>query len=140
MNRRHSHRLLNEEVGLQIAPMIDVTMLLLFFFMLSTTLERQRENEKLELPIAKNEQDFEPAESPFVIFISGNGRILLNGASTSFEKIGADISSSARGGGERKRVVEINADSATPSATIKKLVSAITQGGAQEVSYVIRNE
>jgi biopolymer transport protein ExbD len=120
--------------------MIDVTMLLLFFFMLSTTLERQRENEKLELPIAKNEQDFEPAESPFVIFISGNGRILLNGTSTSFEKIGADISSSAPGGGERKRVVEINADSATPSATIKKLVSAITQGGAQEVSYVIRNE
>ena len=82
MNRRHSHRLLSEEVGLQIAPMIDVTMLLLFFFMLSTTLERQRENEKLELPIAKNEQDFEPAESPFVIFISGNGRILLNGTST----------------------------------------------------------
>jgi len=140
MNRRHAHRLLNEEVGLQIAPMIDVTMLLLFFFMLSTTLEHRRNNEKLELPTARTEQEFTPSESPFVIFITGGGNIILNGTSTSFEKIGTAISSHTRGAGERKWIVEINADSATPSATIKRLVSAITRGGAQEISYVIRSE
>ena len=124
---------------MQIAPMIDVTMLLLFFFMLSTTLERRKNNEKLELPIAKTEQELRPSESQFVIFVTGSGGIVLNGTSTSFEEIGAAVFRHSQSAGDLKRIVEINADSATPSATIKRLVSAITQGGVQEVSYVIRN-
>jgi biopolymer transport protein ExbD len=140
MNRRQNHRLLNEEVGLQIAPMIDVTMLLLFFFMLSTTLEHQRNNENLELPIADSERETTPRDGRFVILIMGSGDIVLNGASTNVEKIVDAIARDVREAGASKRVVEINADSATPSATIKRLVSAIARGGAQEVSYVIRNE
>lgn len=140
MNRRQPNRLLKEEVGLQIAPMIDVTMLLLFFFMLSTTLERRSSSEKIELPIANTEQELTPIESPFVIVLTGSGGIVLNGTSTSLEGIGAAISSDLRGAGIRKRIVEINAGSATPGATIKRLVTAITQAGAQEISYVIQTE
>jgi biopolymer transport protein ExbD len=140
MKRRRTHQILNEEIGLQIAPMIDVTMLLLFFFMLSTTLERRCDNEKLELPIAKSDKEFEQSESPLVIFISSSGRIVLNGTLTSFDRISAEVASHARDAGARIQAVEINADSATPCATIKKLLSAITRGGAKKVAYVTRSE
>jgi len=140
MTRRRSQLLLNEEVGLQIAPMIDVTMLLLFFFMLSTTLAHRRDADRIELPVGKSEEDRQPNEDPLVILLSGSGRIVLNGTLTSFEKLGSDISSRSRSAATRNRIVEINADSATPGATIKRLVAAISDAGIPEISYVIRQQ
>lgn len=140
MKRRKFQRFLHEEVGLQIAPMIDVTMLLLFFFMLSTTLEHRRNRQRIELPVTKIAVDSEPNESPVVICISAGGSIELNGSATTLENVGSAISSHNNGGVKQRPMVEIRADSTTASATIKKLISVITRAGAQDVSYVICNK
>ena len=48
--RRRLRRIQHEEIGLQIAPMIDVTLLLLFFFMLSGKLSGGVKLRSVDLP------------------------------------------------------------------------------------------
>src|SRR3954462_11931636 len=50
--RRRMRRVHHEEIGLQIAPMIDVTLLLLFFFMLSGKLTKNAKMMNINVPTA----------------------------------------------------------------------------------------
>ena len=50
--RRRMRRVQHEEIGLQIAPMIDVTLLLLFFFMLSGKLTKNAKLMNISVPTA----------------------------------------------------------------------------------------
>ena len=52
--RKKPRRAHVEEVGLQIAPMIDVTMLLLFFFMLTGKLMQGQKLKSIALPRAES--------------------------------------------------------------------------------------
>ena len=55
--RRRMRRVQHEEVGLQIAPMIDVTLLLLFFFMLSGKLTKGAKLLEINIPTAASQRD-----------------------------------------------------------------------------------
>ena len=140
MNKRRAKRISHDEVGLQIAPMIDVTMLLLFFFMLSTTLQSKRANDGIELPTTKSARDVQATEGSIVILINRAGQISVNGTPTSVTKIASDVAKNMSAASRQKWVAEVNADSNTPSATIKKVVSAVTESGVAQISYVIRTD
>jgi biopolymer transport protein ExbD len=64
MTRRRLRRVAHEEVGLQIAPMIDVTLLLLFFFMLSGKLTRSAKLMQINVPTAAASHDTPATSSP----------------------------------------------------------------------------
>src|SRR5882757_9695340 len=73
--RRKMRRVHHEEVGMQIAPMIDVVLLLLFFFMLSGKLTKQAKMMDIKVPHALS--GVIPTESQLgdrdIINIDGNG-------------------------------------------------------------------
>ena len=44
----------DDEVGFQLAPMIDMTFLLLIFFMVTTKISKEQIKEEVKLPVASN--------------------------------------------------------------------------------------
>ncbi len=74
MNFRHKKP---EELDVNVTPLIDVVFLLLIFFMVSTTFDRQSEL-NIELPEASGEiSEFEKVE--IEIFIGSTGKFTING-------------------------------------------------------------
>ena len=138
--RRHRRRSVsNEEIGLQIAPMIDVTMLLLFFFMLSTTLKDKNPLPQIDVPSIKYSGESAPRKNTIIVVISKAGETLINGKITRDIELSLEIARQAKTTETSKVVAEIYADARTDGATIKKVVSAFHAGGVSEVSYAIRN-
>ncbi len=70
--------LINEKVGLQIAPLIDCVFLLLIYFMVSSSLKRSEAELSLTLPgqVAQSMELKMPDEQ--IIEILANGSIVLN--------------------------------------------------------------
>ncbi|MFP4165725.1 MAG: ExbD/TolR family protein, partial [Opitutales bacterium] len=75
---RRRRRGAGEKAGVPIAPMIDVVFLLLIYFMVSSTLERQEADISFQLPGTVEQQ--EPLEMPDeqIIEIRENGQVVVN--------------------------------------------------------------
>lgn len=71
--------LFEDKVGLQVAPLIDCTFLLLIYFMVSASLKRSEAELGITLPgsIAQSQTTQMPDEQ--MIEVEADGRILLNG-------------------------------------------------------------
>lgn len=71
--------LINEKVGLQIAPLIDCVFLLLIYFMVSSSLKRSEADLSLTLPgqVAQTKELKMPDEQ--IIEVLTSGSIVLNG-------------------------------------------------------------
>jgi biopolymer transport protein ExbD len=70
--------LMNENVGLQIAPLIDVVFLLLIYFMVVSTLKRSEADLQMTLPSAVPQaQAFEMPDEQVIEVLPG-GQIILN--------------------------------------------------------------
>ncbi len=71
--------LINEKVGLQIAPLIDCVFLLLIYFMVSSSLKRSEADLSLTLPgqVAQTKELKMPDEQ--IIEVLASGSIVLNG-------------------------------------------------------------
>ena len=74
VTRRRIRRVVHEEVGLQIAPMIDVTLLLLFFFMLSGKLTKSAKLKTIQVPLASSVQTTENSGERDVINVDAEGK------------------------------------------------------------------
>ena len=139
MGRLRKQGVLNEEVGLQIAPMIDVTMLLLFFFMLSTTLENKRTPPQIKVPITKHPAESSSRKSSIVVVICKTGDAIVNGRITRQSDLHSEIARQVNTNETANFVGEIQADAHTDGATIKKVISAFCASGIREVSYAVQN-
>ena len=73
--RRRMRRVQHEEVGLQIAPMIDVTLLLLFFFMLSGKLTKGAKLLDINIPTAASGKVPHEMGDRDVVNIDENGQL-----------------------------------------------------------------
>jgi biopolymer transport protein ExbD len=139
MNRHRRRSVSNEEIGLQIAPMIDVTMLLLFFFMLSTTLGNKNTTAQIKVPITKHTAEYVSRKNSIVVVICKTGEAMVNGRITSHGDLHSEITRQAMAKETAKPVGEIHADAHTNGATIKKVMSAFSASGISEVSYAVEN-
>ncbi|ORU90346.1 MAG: biopolymer transporter [Cycloclasticus sp. symbiont of Poecilosclerida sp. M] len=72
MNFKHKN---NEDFELNLTPLIDVVFLLLIFFMVTTTFDRETQL-KIELPQAAGEQKKD--ENVMEVSIDANGRFFVN--------------------------------------------------------------
>lgn len=72
-------QLIDEPVGMQIAPLIDVVFLLLIYFMVTSSLKRQEADLGIQLPgaVAQTQAVVIPDEQ--IVEILADGRVLLNG-------------------------------------------------------------
>ena len=140
MNRHRRRRVLHEEIGLQIAPMIDVTMLLLFFFMLSTTIRNNNKTPQINVPITRHPAEYSSRKNSIVVVIGKTGEAIVNGRITSHRDLHSEITRQAITKETAKLVGEVHADANTDGATIKKVMSAFSASGISEVSYAVQNK
>ena len=130
MNLRRSR---TEEPDVNLTPLIDVVFILLIFFMVSTTFQRESQI-KIELP----EASAEPAESEkdtLEIVIDADGRYFIGDQQVVNTELDTLKKAIARFVGDRKELpVVIRADRRTPYEAVVRAMDATSQLGLVQMS------
>ncbi len=127
--RRSSH----DEPDVSLTPLIDVVLLLLIFFMVSTTFEREAQLQ-IELPEASSEPVDVP-DNKLEITIDVTGNYFLNGkqvTNTRFNTLKRAIQKSI--GDKTNLPVIIRADANTPHQAVISALDAARQLGLLQIS------
>lgn len=131
MNFRNKDR---EELELNLTPLIDVVFLLLIFFMVSTTFDRQSEI-AISLPESSSEPVTEKKQE-LVIIIDAKGGYFVNQeevVSSRMDILRSAIFAAAKGS-EQPQVV-IQADRQTPHQAVIKAMDALRQLGFNHLTF-----
>jgi biopolymer transport protein ExbD len=123
----------DDDVDINLTPLIDIVFLLLIFFMVSTSFDRYA-NLKVKLPEASNKAQQHTGE-PLVISIDAKGTFFVNQrqvVNTSMETLKAAIKKTV---GDRKDVtVLLRADANTPHHSVVRAMDAAAQLGLVRIS------
>ncbi|BCX81110.1 biopolymer transport protein ExbD [Methylomarinovum caldicuralii] len=131
MNFRTTRR---ERLELSLTPMIDVVFLLLIFFMVTTTFERQAQL-KLELPQAKSAVQ-SPRQKPLEVVIDAAGHYYIGEhelVNTRLETLKRAMQRALQQG--VRPVVVIVADKRTPHQAVIRVLDAARQLGLSHISF-----
>lgn len=122
-----------EELELNLTPLIDVVFLLLIFFMVSTTFQKESEI-SLQLPKASEDPVEVPAEQ-YEIVVNAAGKFFINDT----ELVNTDIETLRQAlfdltGGQRDIPITIRADAQTPHQSVVTAMDAAAQLGLSRMS------
>ncbi len=122
-----------EELELNLTPLIDVVFLLLIFFMVSTTFQKESEI-SLQLPRASDSETQTPEER-IEIVINAAGRYFINDQ----ELVKTDVASLQNAlykvsGGKRDLPLTIRADAQAPHQSVVTAMDAAGQLGMLRMS------
>ncbi len=123
----------DDDVDVNLTPLIDVVFLLLIFFMVSTSFDRYAYL-KVQLPEASNKAQ-QQTGAPLVISIDAKGKFFVNQrqvVNTSLETLKAAIKQTV---GDRKDMtVLLRADANTPHQAVVRAMDAAAQLGLVRIS------
>ena len=130
MNLKPDHR---DEIDLNLTPLIDVVFLLLIFFMVSTTFEKQSKL-KVDLPEASAEAVKQQADT-VVIGIDAKGRYFINDRQLVNTQIKTLKMALMKTIGDKKDVpLVLRADAKTPHQSVVVAMDAAAQLGLTRMS------
>lgn len=121
-----------EEVGINLTPLIDVVFLLLIFFMVSTTFDTTSQL-KIKLPQA-SQQDADKTTGKLSILIDAKGRFFLNSRELSSQKSDALMAAVQRAIESRDQPVVIQSDAASPVQSLVTAMDVVGRLGLTKVS------
>lgn len=128
-----ARRPVHEGAGFQLAPMIDMTFLLLIFFMVTTRISRQQRLMDVQLPVARNAPIPDDVSDRDVLNVDATGSIFIGERPAQMPALKEHL---------RRRYVEfpplrlyIRADRGTPAMRIKEIVSAAAEAGAIDIIF-----
>lgn len=134
-----------ERVDVPIAPMIDVVFLLLIYFMVSSTLERQEADLSFQLPGTVEQS--EPLDLPDeqIIEIRGDGQIVVNEYpydrpdAPRLEELAAMLTRfrEASSANKVEAIVTISPSDAVAHAQIVKVMDACSIAGIEAVNFAL---
>ncbi len=128
-------------VSINMTPMIDVTFLLIIFFLVSSHLAKQENNVRLDLPTTQTGLDSELSNQhrTSTVHIFPDGTYQMGGQPISLEKIQQAIAArhAETPGGVR---VRIRTDRSVPYSVVSKLLKACTQAGTSDVVFAVYDE
>lgn len=130
---RRMRRVAHEEVGLQIAPMIDVVLLLLFFFMLSGKLTKQQKMIDIGLPTAAAVTVPEEMGDRDTVNIDDNGQIYSGSTAVTEKELAAHLKERFKDYPPLK--LYVRADARTSAKRIKDVMKIAAEAGAVEVIF-----
>ena len=130
-----------EEVSINLTPLIDIVFLLLIFFMVSTTFQRETELE-IALPEASAETSSEPAVSALILEIDATGAYRLSteqsGKSSDFASVNIEQLSEMFKGLSAKNdtaTLVIKADAKTPHQAVVQALDAARKANLTRVKF-----
>ncbi len=127
------------DVGLQIAPMVDVVFVLLLFFMASASLQQKEMELGINLPTKGSVQHPGTVEVPIYVDIDENGQVFWNqlpidNAGPELQELRARLREVVAKFGEKQPVI------ITPSPMVRhdrisQVLSACTAAGVKSLSF-----
>ena len=123
----------DDEMGFQLAPMIDMTFLLLIFFMVTTKISKEQIKEEIKLPVASNAVIPKDVSNRDIISIDEQGRYFI-GAEPTDKKQLADYLKKRFENTPPLRLY-IRADKTTPAKKIKEVMKMAADAGAIDVIF-----
>lgn len=135
MNFRATRK--HDEPDVNILPLIDVVFLLLIFFMVTTTFERESEI-SITLPEASREEvKVEP--DAIEIAIDKDGRVFINEQSLPDSQLGTirDALTAYVADADRIPVI-INADAEASHQSVIRVMDAARQAGLRQITFATR--
>ncbi|MEE4245943.1 MAG: biopolymer transporter ExbD [Kangiellaceae bacterium] len=122
------HNRRKQEVSVNLTPLIDVVFLLLIFFMVSTSFNRETQI-KLELPQATGEP-LETENQIIEISVDSDGRYFVNAKPLVNKQLDTLVKAiGIIGGGNKSLPVIISADAAAPYQSVVSAMEASRQSG-----------
>jgi biopolymer transport protein ExbD len=126
-------RVHHDEVGLQIAPMIDVTLLLLFFFMLAGKITKGEKLLDIKVPVAATGKVPVDEGARDVVNIDERGQLFSGSLPMTTKELTAHLKQRFKDYPPLK--LYIRADSKTPGKKIKEVMAVASEAGAIEVIF-----
>ena len=122
-----------DEIGFQLAPMIDMTFLLLIFFMVTTKISKDQVKVDIKLPTAQNATIPDDLSNRDIISIDGTGQYYIGQEPATKKQLTAHLK-------ERFKVlpplrIYVRADKNTPGKQIKELMRIAAEAGAVNVIF-----
>jgi biopolymer transport protein ExbD len=122
-----------DEIGFQLAPMIDMTFLLLIFFMVTTKISKEQVNVEIKLPTASNASIPDDLSNRDIISIDKDGTYYIGQTPADKKQLTAHLK-------ERFKVTPplrlyVRADKSTPGKQIKELMRIASEAGAVNVIF-----
>lgn len=119
------------EGGFDLTPMIDVVLLLIIFFMLTSQFARTS-HRSVDLPREKGEAKSPPAPNSVVVELDANGNLSVEGRYASMREVVDDVKKTVdRAGGVDSLEVVVRADRTCAAAHLNKLALALAGAGVQ---------
>ena len=127
------HKKSDDEAGFQLAPMIDMTFLLLVFFMVTTKISKEQVKVDIKLPTAANATIPENLSDRDIISIDGSGQYFVGQQPADKKQLTAHLK--ARFKNTPPLRLYVRADARTPGKQIKELMKIASEAGAITVIF-----
>lgn len=137
-----------EEPEFQIAPMIDILLVLLVFFMSISTTEVLRQNKDVVLPVAKDARDLDPKDrdaGEIIVNITWNdmstqepGKITVDDTTLTNEQLAAKVEAKLKQ--QPMLRVVIRADRLVKFDYLKTVMKSVSQSGVANVIFSVTNK
>lgn len=119
------------EVPFPLAPMIDLTFLLLIFFMVTSRISKDPQQEIIQLPLASAGLLPQDASHRDIIDIGKEGKISI--AQKPMDRAALENHLRLRLQSHPNRKLYLRADAATPAQKIKEIMRTAAEAGASQV-------
>ncbi len=127
------HKKQDEEVGFQLAPMIDMTFLLLVFFMVTTKISKEQVKMEIKLPLASNAVIPANLADRDIISIDAQGQYFVGQNPMTKKELTAYIKERFKNFPPLR--LYVRADKNTPGKQIKELMKIASEAGALNVIF-----
>lgn len=118
-----------DPVTFDFAPMVDIVLLLVIFFMLTSQLMSQDRTVPLDLPTASSSVQ-DSTRIP-TISVQRNGEIFLEGKKVTLQQLQAQVKTAVKGSGG---VVALRADEQSNYGVVVSVMDAIRQVGTVKIA------
>jgi biopolymer transport protein ExbD len=134
------------EPEFQIAPMIDVLLVLLVFFVMITSAEVLKVDKNIKLPVSPNAKTREPEMAKHEMAInvrfdpaSNKGILVLDDRTYNNWPDVVPILQESRKRDERLRIV-VRGDAAVPAGEIQRIMNLIGEAGIADIAFASSNK
>ena len=125
----------NEEITLNLTPMIDVVFLLIIFFMVATNFSEMQRNVDLELPKVAGTGSTPPPKKPRVVAVFADGRIELDNVGVTRDELVTALSEARQTYGDLEVVLE--GDGNCPFQFVADSLAACQQAGITQIGLTV---
>lgn len=125
----------DENLNLNLTPMIDVVFLLVIFFMVATRFTEAERNIELELPQVPAAGEAAAPIKPRVIAVTNEGQTLLDGEPVAIEELTSRLADEVRRSPDVQ--VVINGDARTPFQAVAAALAACREARVEDLGITV---